>query len=314
MPIFIERFFRVTDPSRLTYADFVNFHSQQIEEHQNLEYKPRGLLLRKDNTVVTSNNPRDMVGYTALARSVASFANAEGGLLVLGVREKPERYKGNIVKIRPGNVTPLPLSVTREAIEANLLSKIQYPVDGVTVVPLRRTPRSKGFVYLIDVPQSVRAPHRVNELLYFQRMNFSTQEMRHYQIADLFGRRRSPDLGVRIIESPTNDGHDSSLRINVSIINSGRAVAKFVTCICQIVGDRYRIFRSSWNVGNNGISCQWQTRSDHVVYPEVATDAGEIVFVQNDGQQLGNFVLRFSLFAEDMPARTLEFKVNESAP
>ena len=100
------------------------------------------------------------------------MANAEGGLVVLGVREKPERFRGNVVKIRPGAVTPIPLTVTRESIEANLLAKIQYPIEGITILPLRWTPRSKGFVYLIDIPPSYRAPHRVHELFYFQRVNF----------------------------------------------------------------------------------------------------------------------------------------------
>ena len=163
MPTFLDRFLRISDPSRITYANFVDFLAQGIEEHQNLEYKPRGMLVKKDDSVVTSSNPRDLLGYTALARSVASMANAEGGLVVLGVREKPERFRGAVVKIRPGAVTPIPLTVTRESIEANLLAKIQFPIEGVTVVPLRRTPRSKGFVYLIDVPQSDRAPHRVIE-------------------------------------------------------------------------------------------------------------------------------------------------------
>jgi len=313
MPAFLSRFLKLSDPSEVTYAHFTQFLAQGVEEHQNLEYKPRGMLVKKDDSIVSSSNPRDLVGYTALARSVASMANAEGGLVVVGVREKLERFKGTVVKIRPGAMTPIPLTVTRESIEANLLAKIQFPIEGITVVPLRRTPRSKGFVYLIDVPQSDRAPHRVNELFYFQRTNFSTSEMRHYQVADLFGKRRVPDLGITASATHANDGHENSLRLVVTMTNRGRAVGRFVTCICQVVGDRYRILRSAWAIANEGATCQWQTGANHVVYPDVSTSTGEIVFVPKEPGNVGPFAVQFSIYAEDMVGRSTGLTIDPSA-
>ncbi len=169
-----------------TYQDFLSFLRQRIEENQTLEYKPRGLLVYKDDSIVPDSASGR--GFLTLAKIVASFANAEGGLLVLGVKERPESFKGVKQRILPGSVSAIPLNVTREIIENQLLAKIQYPIDNLLIVPLRSSTRSKHFVYLIDVPQSSRAPHRVNERYYYQRYNFSTIEMKHYQIADIFGK------------------------------------------------------------------------------------------------------------------------------
>ncbi len=37
-------------------------------------------------------------------------------------------------------------------IENELLAKIQYPIEGITIVSLRSSARSANFIYLIDVP------------------------------------------------------------------------------------------------------------------------------------------------------------------
>jgi predicted HTH transcriptional regulator len=155
------------------YQDLERFLQQGVEEHQTLEYKPRGLLVKQDDSVIKPEKEHQVLGFTALAKTVAGFANAEGGLLVLGVKEEDERHGGVVVKKRPGPLSPLPLSVTREVIENQLRSKIQYPVDDITIVSVSvEQEQGQGTIYLIDVPQSIRAPHRVEELWYFQRYNF----------------------------------------------------------------------------------------------------------------------------------------------
>jgi schlafen family protein len=306
---FLGRFLKKHEPSEVTYADFEAFIRQRIEEHQNLEYKPRGLLVRRDGTVIPTFNPREIIGFSALAKSVASLANSEGGLLVLGVKEKPESHKGTVVKIRPGTVTPLPLTVTREAIENHLLSKIQYPVEALTIVPLRKSPRSKAFVYLIDVPQSHRAPHRVNELYYFQRYNFTTYEMKHYQIADLFGRRFAPDLAIEVHRRKGMNEEKGHFTLVPILANRGRAVAKYVTCLCEIVQGPYRVFQAKWAKHDGEKSCQYQTGANIVIYPDVSTDTGYIELAPEDETKQAPVVLRFGIYAEGMIGRKVEIRI-----
>lgn len=303
MPLFLERYLKKERAEDITYSDLELLLRQGVDEHQTLEYKPRGLLVKQDDTVVKESDPKQVFGFTALAKSVAGFANAEGGLLVLGVKEKEEKHKGTLVKIKPGKVHPLPLNITREMIENQLAAHIQFPIEGVTIVPLRKSARSKGVVYLLDVPQSLRAPHRVNELYYFQRYNFSTVEMKHYQVADLFGKRLAPSLGVETSQTKGMNEDKGHFTIRPLIHNRGRAVAKFVTCLCRVAGGHYKIMQSQWHVADDHLGCQYATGFNSVIYPEIPTDTGYIEFQpvdELDKQSKEPLVLQFTLLAEGM--------------
>ncbi|MCK4418059.1 MAG: ATP-binding protein [Candidatus Latescibacteria bacterium] len=305
MSRFIERYLKKSRPEDISYSDFEQFISQGIEEHQTLEYKPRGLLVKQDGSITKSSNPRDIIGFSALAKSVASFANSEGGLLILGVKEKSEKHKGTVIKVRPGSISPLPPSVTRERIENNLAAKIQYPVEGITIVPLRKSLRSKHFVYLIDVPQSVRAPHRVNELHYYQRYNFTTYEMKHYQIADLFGRRSAPDLTIEIQKAKGMNEDRGHVTIEPLIINRGRSVAKFVTCICSIVNESWEIKQSRWHVSTSKRTCQYSTGFNSVIYPDIPTNTGYVEFRPKGTSDDQELILGFGIYAENMTEKNI---------
>ncbi len=309
MPIFIERYFKKSRPEDITYDDFQQFLKLGIEENQNLEYKPRGLLVKQDDTVNKSSDPKEIAGFSALAKSVASFANSEGGLLILGVKEKPEKHKGQVVKIRPGVISALPISITREMIEANLTAKIQYPIDGITIVPLRSSSRSKKVIYLIDVPQSIRAPHRVNELYYYQRYNFTTYEMKHYQIADLFGRRLAPDLEIELIKKKGSNEEKGHFTFHPILHNKGQAVAKYVTCLCTIGDGPYKIFQSEWQVRDEGKQCQFSTGINSVVYPEVSFNTGYIEFQPLANPSTRLLTLLFGIYAEGMPGKQVAMRV-----
>src|SRR5258708_20583608 len=203
MVSFFERFFHKSVPSEITYEDFLEFRKLNIEEHQNLDYKSGELLIGYKGQLIGKNGRLTSdEGFIALAKEVAGFANAEGGMIVLGIREIQEKLNGKIVKVRPGAIHSLPLgTVKKEMIESKLRSLIQFPIDDLTIVPLRSSNRSKSYVYILDIPQSIRIPHRVNEVHYYQRYNFETRPMLHYQINDLFGKRFAPvlDLEVEIV-------------------------------------------------------------------------------------------------------------------
>lgn len=300
MAMFLERYIKKSKPEDITYEDFLSFMKLAIEEHQTLEYKPRGLLVKKDGGLIKSTNPKEIIGFSALAKSVASLANSEGGLIILGVKEKPGKYKGTIVKMRPGRITPLPPTVTREMIENQLEAKIQYPINGITVIPLRKSPRSKNSVYLIDIPQSRLAPHRVNELYYYQRYNFTTYAMKHFQIADLFGRRTAPDLDIEILRKPGAREDKGHFTLEPLILNRGQDVAKYAICICSIVSGPYKIFRSKWRVNEDKMSCQISPGIESIIHPDVPSDFGFIEFQPIEDASDGSLVLSFNLYAEHM--------------
>jgi predicted HTH transcriptional regulator len=126
MTTFLERYFHKSTPEDIQYSDLEQFISLGIEENLNLEYKGN-ILVRKDGTSLDLKNDHK-VGFTGLARSVSSMANAAGGLLILGVEEVEEQLQKQTIRIRPGKITPLPPLITKELIEQHLNSKIQYQI------------------------------------------------------------------------------------------------------------------------------------------------------------------------------------------
>ena len=272
MAEFIGRYLKKSELRDITYADLLSFLKEKIEENLTLEYKPRGLLVQADGSAIKTKDDRDIRG----------FANSAGGLLILGVKEKPESYKGKVVKIRPGPLSEIPPTVTRETIEHNLNAKIQFRIEGITILPLRKSTRSKNCVYLIDVPQSPRAPHRVNEIIYYHRYNFSTVEMQHYQIVDLFGKRLAPDLDIELEKVQSNVSHTSgantrTTRISVVLKNRGHAAAKYVTCLCSVLNGADMIIPPrDWSSHDDKKICQYETKTDRVIYPDIRLNAGQL--------------------------------------
>jgi hypothetical protein len=308
---FLERYLKKTKPEEITYRDIVQFLQQEVEENQNLEYKPRGLLVKQDGTVHQPANRWDIVGFSALAKSVAGFANAEGGLLVLGVKEIEDKNDGVVIKKRPGPVSALPTKITREQIENQLQRKIQYPIDGITIVPVYPENEKTSVIYLIDIPQSVRVPHRVDELHYYQRYNFSTHEMKHFQVADLFGKRLVPDLDILVRKIWADS---SGLKLRFLIRNQGRAVAKYVTCNCRVVGNSYKVIESGerWSA-REGEIWQWVTGLDSVVYPDIHLDMGTFTFrLVSEFAELPAIHLVFGLYAEGMRGKEIPYSLNPS--
>ncbi len=274
MNTFLERFFNKTDSSSITYSDFENFLQSEIEENLNLDYKSGWLIIGRQRSTIVNNkldNNKSDKGFSDLARTVVGFANAEGGLLILGVQELPEVINGVRTKVRPGSVEPLPLGiVTKEMIESKLRALIQFPLDDLRILPLR-LPNNHEFVCLIDIPPSVRAPHQLSsDKVYYQRRNFFTEAMEHYQISDLFGKRLAPSLEVAF--TATIRPADKSILVTGTISNLGRMIAKYPMCIITIQSEQYKFAITGSPAGWNNVNektAQFTPGGRDVVYPSI---------------------------------------------
>lgn len=315
MAEFISRYLK-RSPKDISFDDVIEFLDEGVEANLTLEYKPRDVLVNAKGVVHKANDPFRIVGFSELAKLVSGFANAAGGLLVLGTKEKVERFRGDVVRVSPGAISALPPSVTPDMIEHQLGARIQAPVDGITIVSLRKTEKSKNSLYLIDVPQSACAPHRVNELYYFQRHNFSTLEMHHYQIADLFGRRYAPELDLEIIRVDSSItlssavGDTRKVMLDLVLHNRGRAPAKYLACVCNIVEGAYRVNPPQpWSSGSAQLECRYERPDLRILYPSLLLELGRLSFLQQMGDSSpydDNLVIEFRLFAENMrPVRLL---------
>lgn len=199
---YIERFFRKTPSEVITEEDLTKFLEKAYEESLNLEYKHSNKL----------NG-----GTVDLTKTISSFANSEGGLLIIGISEREENNRR-----LPGEITwDSNPSHTKEWVEEMTLNKIRPRIDArISIVN-----SASGQVFLIDVSQSSNPPHMAADNRYYQRHNFSTDPMEHYQVADYFGKRRRPILSPSIQVS--NFTEDKNIVLQYGIDNKGHASAKW---------------------------------------------------------------------------------------
>ena len=164
---FIERFF--DGKKELNSEDIERFISRSIEESINLDYKDIRAYDDSDD----------------LAKHISSFANSEGGLIILGVSQnKIEDEKGNVIKIYPKEITWGEVSLDKESLENRLITRIKPPITELVIKPVRND--ENKVVFLIDIPKSNFAPHMAADHRYHKRINFRIHAIEHYEVANLF--------------------------------------------------------------------------------------------------------------------------------
>lgn len=155
-----------------------------------------------------------------LARALSGFANSSGGLIIWGV----EARKNN---------DGIDCATALKEIDrvALLLSRLnELTGDGVdpTVPGVRHriipgTGDGKGFAVSL-IPESDTGPHmsKLGEDRYYKRSGDSFYKMEHYDIADMFFRRRRPNLVVTV----KTKGIGAEASIILGLRNEGRATAR----------------------------------------------------------------------------------------
>lgn len=157
----------------------------------------------------------------SLGKYLSGFANADGGILVFGVREDKKAK----------TLRPAPIEDARAFAEEvlGLISIVtSRPVPHVEAKALLLDQNERAGYVIVLVPQSVEAPHQaVAKNVYYFRAGESFKPMEHYQVADLFGKRLRPVLvpygRIALVERE----HDRVMEMVVGIRNVGKGIARF---------------------------------------------------------------------------------------
>ena len=202
---------------RLELSDLHAFVNNGQEENLHLDFK-----LLTDSALNSSDDKKN------LARALSGFANSSGGLIVWGIdaRKNPAGVDCAI-GLKP--IERLSLLITR------LNSLTGDAADPTVAGVLHRAieiGRDQGFA-LTYIPESEGGPHmaKLGDDRYYKRAGDSFYKMEHYDISDMFGRRRRPKL--RAFYRVTGDGGNTL--VHVGIENEGRATARapFIAFSCE---------------------------------------------------------------------------------
>jgi len=284
---FIETFFK-KNAIEITKKDIEDFISRKIEENLNLDYK----------------NIHAFNDFDELSKDVSAFANSEGGILILGISEEIIG-RGKNLKIVPKDIIWGDEFFSKEQLEDNLIGKIRPRIIGLHIYPIREGNGSLRVIFLIDIPQSDNPPHMASDNRYYRRMNFRRVLMEHYEISDLFGRRRKPFLYL-VIELLEVKLEDSSYNFKVRFLlgNSGKAIAKYVRFVATftnleiVSSDRAEKFRRIDFLRRGKPSLQYDS-GDGIFYPILSlTSIGDYTFKVQDSQN--PIKIAYSLIAENM--------------
>lgn len=125
-----------------------------------------------------------------LSKDVSAFANSAGGTIVYGIVENG-RFPAKI------DCGYDPEEISKEWIEQVINSRIQRRITGIRInqVELARTHPGR-VAYVIHIPQSDHAPHQAADKRFYKRFNFESVPMEEYEIRDVSGRAKGPDLKV----------------------------------------------------------------------------------------------------------------------
>ena len=153
-----------------------------------------------------------------LSKAISGFANADGGVIIIGISDPKEKDAGwNPI---------IPIQKFEQNINTYLPHSTVFPVEGMKAKSILGKDENDG-VLIIYIPKSDSAPHcSMKDKRYYQRIGDSFLPMEHYQIADIFGRRHHPKIKP-YLNIKKGDNKVGRLEVTLGIKNDGRVLAKF---------------------------------------------------------------------------------------
>jgi hypothetical protein len=216
---------------QLSMEHLNDYIARNQEEHLYLDFK-----LLKDASLASSDDKRN------LARALSGFSNSSGGLIIWRV-EARKNNDGIDCATALKEIDRVALLLSR----LNELTGdgVDPTVHGVRhrIIPGRDAGR--GFAVSL-IPESDTGPHmsKLGEDRYYKRSGDSFYKMEHYDIADMFSRRRKPNLVVTV----KVEGKGAAASMILGIRNDGRAIARgpYLAIRCE-----HPFYRSEFGLDGN---------------------------------------------------------------
>lgn len=224
-----------------TIIDLKNLIETQAKESLNLEFKASDAL---SNTDKNKNE---------LSKDISAFANSAGGTIIYGMVEQ-----SNVASRLDNGLDPT--ITTKEWIEQIINSTIMQKIDGIVIHQVALNSLDGNVIYVIEIPQSYRAPHQAFDKKFYKRYNFQSIPMEEYEVRDIFRRSESPDLRLSfeilenevVFHSSSEESLPSnSIGLKIRIHNEGESPAEYA--FLRIKVDNRLILKTSSEIQSVGI-------------------------------------------------------------
>jgi hypothetical protein len=219
---------------------------------------------------------KDEEAQRVLAKALCGFANADGGVIVIGLEARAggSKYDADVIQ----RAVPVSDAISVKSRVEGLVGDLVEPrLQGVLVAAVSDTPGSTTGFVLIAVPPTEGSPCRSRKQReFYQRITSGTYPMEYFQIADMFGKRHRPQLHLCLKEGrwcPAGEIYERELTLGIE--NRGRAIARFPSVRFQRVPG---INLNAYGIDGNmrfGLPLQptepelvvFGGGADHVIYP-----------------------------------------------
>jgi hypothetical protein len=137
-----------------------------------------------------------------------------------------------------------PEEISKEWLDQVIGSRIRRKIEGVRLNQIAIDPeKGNRVIYVVHIPQSMRAPHQAWDNKFYKRRNFSCEPMEEYEVRDAYMREEAPDVTLDMFfrrVSARIDGFRLSLvnpetmhglEINGVVRNEGGGLVEYVAMI-----------------------------------------------------------------------------------
>ncbi|MEO1243966.1 MAG: ATP-binding protein [Pseudomonadota bacterium] len=158
-----------------TIDDILEMQRRGDEEGATLEYKSSRIFSQKNEKI-----------FESLSREITAFANAIGGVLIIGVEDQERRI---------ADIVPITDSTKHESwLEDGLLACISPSLQ----ISIDRIDAENGHILVIDVPPSRNAPHQAADKRFYARRLFRVDPLLTYEVDDIRRRVASSPNGASL--------------------------------------------------------------------------------------------------------------------
>ena len=254
----------------------------KIPESQTLEYK----------------RPDALENYDKVAKTISYFANSVGGLIIYGIAAETK------TKLPQSIIWVDTINWSQERIENVVLSRLPK-LEEIDIRKIINPNDSSKAIFLVEVPESVTAPHMAPDGRYHRRVGSRSIIMPDDMVRDMMFRRQKPFLSLELRFLTVNI-EDFTFKLGFLLRNIGRAIAKYTRLTASFnnldIIESSRYFKRIDSL--RGLPSIQYDNVAGVFHPskDRRTSIGEVTLKVKDNEKVVTIV--YDLVAEDMNFKT----------